>query len=122
MALYHNFKFEQVTPKSISATTDDPVDATALEQARAIVTSVRSAPIRSSKLLSIAHSFNDIPTSEATYIVPAEQLKAAYDALPDNERDALNAIHMRVKVFAEAQRNSGEATPKQVDLNMESRD
>jgi phosphoribosyl-ATP pyrophosphohydrolase/phosphoribosyl-AMP cyclohydrolase/histidinol dehydrogenase len=104
--VYHNFSFKQVSAESISATTDDPVDPAALEQARAIVNSVKDSKDRSAKLLQIAHDFKDIPADVDTYIVGAAELKEAFVSLPDEHRIALQNIHDRVKKFADAQRAS----------------
>lgn len=104
------------TPQQVQLEIKDPVDPTALTQAKAILDELRPASESSGTacnpdaLLSIAQRLGDIPKgdngSEGTYIATAEQCKAAFDALSDDERKSLLNIHNRVKVFADAQRKS----------------
>jgi len=109
------------TPQEVQLEIKDPVDPTALEQAKAILNELR--PITNngndqqqqqnsccpSALLSIAHRLGDIPKSgndSDSYIVSPSRCQAAFDSLNDAERQSLLNIHSRVKVFAEAQRRS----------------
>jgi len=109
------------TPQDVQLEIKDPVDPTALEQAKAILNELR--PITNngndqqqqqnscspSALLSIAHRLGDIPKSGSdsdSYIVSPSRCQAAFDSLNDDERKSLLNIHSRVKVFAEAQRRS----------------
>jgi len=109
------------TPQEVQLEIKDPVDPTALIQATAILAELRPTITTTngddqqqnscspSALLSIAHRLGDIPSSGSgsdSYIVSPERCQAAFDALSDDERKSLLNIHMRVKVFAEAQRRS----------------
>ena len=108
------------TPAEVQLEIKDPVDPTALEQAKAILNELRPTADNGSSqqtsccpnaLLSIAKRLGDIPKSSdngntATYIVSPTQCKSAFDSLTDDERKSLLNIHHRVKVFAEAQRKS----------------
>jgi histidinol dehydrogenase len=96
-----------VSPKDVSLEIKDPVDPSALEQARAILQELRpSAKIETAKLVEVAQRLGDIPKDSTTLVATKEECKAAFDALTDQERSALVNIHARVKVFAEAQRAS----------------
>ena len=96
-----------VTPDHVSLEIKDPVDPSALEQAKAIMRELRPGEIGSvsaEKLLEVGMRLGDL--KEGTYVVAPEACKAAFDGLSDEERTALVNIHRRVKVFAEAQRKS----------------
>ena len=102
------FVFPQVPPSSILSSSSSPVDASALVSASSVVSSLKLSPpsTRSSLLLSISKSFGDLPPDETTYIVPASELKSAYDSLPSSDRLALERVHSRIKSFALLQRSS----------------
>jgi len=95
----------------VSLEIKDPVDPTALEQARAIVSELRpsgpSGPVEAGKLLEVAKRLGDVPSDHAgSYTVSKEECKAAFDGLSDVDRASLIRIHDRVKAFANAQRRS----------------
>jgi len=97
------------TPDNVSLEIKDPVDATALVQAKGILTEIRdstSGSVIPSKLLEVAKRLGDIKEDAISYIVSKDECKAAYDELPDKDRKSLENIYNRVKVFAEAQRKS----------------
>merc|ERR1719329_173378 len=97
------------TPDNVSLEIKDPVDATALVQAKGILTEIRdstSGSVIPSKLLEVAKRLGDIKEDAISYIVSKDECKAAYDELPDQDRKSLENIYNRVKVFAEAQRKS----------------
>eukprot|EP00551_Chaetoceros_affinis_P006128 CAMPEP_0203670974 /NCGR_PEP_ID=MMETSP0090-20130426/6908_1 /ASSEMBLY_ACC=CAM_ASM_001088 /TAXON_ID=426623 /ORGANISM="Chaetoceros affinis, Strain CCMP159" /LENGTH=484 /DNA_ID=CAMNT_0050535967 /DNA_START=415 /DNA_END=1869 /DNA_ORIENTATION=+ len=121
-----------ITPDQVKLEIKDPVDPTALAQAKAIIAELRSASSSSSdadaktdtdtntdstnaslsssvipsNLINIARRLNDIPKESNTYVVTKEECQSAYDNLDDVQRQALINIHNRVKAFAEAQRKS----------------
>ena len=114
------------TPQEVQLEIKDPVDPTALSQARAILDELKapnssssscssSSPIASSAqstacspeaLLAIAKRLGDIPAENDSYIVSASRCQEAFESLSDAEKKSLLNIHSRVKVFAEAQRRS----------------
>jgi len=106
------------TPQEVQLEIKDPVDPTALSQAKAILDELKStnsvSTTQSSSstacspdaLLSIAKRLGDIPSDNDTYIVSPSQCQTAFDSLSEVEKKSLLNIHHRVKVFAEAQRSS----------------
>jgi histidinol dehydrogenase len=86
----------------------DPVDPTALAQAKAIMDEIRPTndAVLLSKLVEVAQRLGDIPRDSSTLIKTKEECKAAFESLTEQERTALVNIHARVKFFAEAQRAS----------------
>lgn len=100
----------RVNPEDVRLEIKDPVDPTALKQAKEIIDELRSTigdrPVVGSKLLTVGHRLGDIPVESSTYTVSADQCKAAFDGLSDDERTALVRIHDRIKRFAEQQRRS----------------
>jgi hypothetical protein len=101
-----NSILSRVTPENIALEIKDPVDAMALQQAKAIISEIRTASgkIDADKLLEVGLRLGDL--QEGPIIVSPDECKAAFDGLDDAERKALMNIHARVKAFAEAQRKS----------------
>jgi len=100
----------RVTPDKVSMEIKDPVDPTALGQAKAIIEEL-TAPtgngsVDGKALLDVAKRLRDIPEDATNFIVSKEECKAAFDGLSEQERTALVNIHGRVKAFAEMQRKS----------------
>ena len=100
------FSFPQIPAAAVASSLGDPVDKKALEQATAIVNDVKNAENRSAALLDVAWKFGDMSSDQKSYVVPHSELKAAYDTLPVEHREALDRIHKRVYTFAKAQRDS----------------
>jgi histidinol dehydrogenase len=98
----------RVTPDKVSLEIKDPVDPTALQQAKAIMDELMNDKgfVEPEKLLTVAKRLKDVPEDATTFIVSKEECKAAFDNLSDQERTALINIHARVKAFAEMQRKS----------------
>jgi len=97
------------TPDEVTLEIKDPVDPTALSQAKAILNELRpetQTACSPTALLSIAQRLGDIPKDASTYIVPPARCQEAFNGLTDDERTSLLNIHARVKLFAEAQRKS----------------
>jgi phosphoribosyl-ATP pyrophosphohydrolase/phosphoribosyl-AMP cyclohydrolase/histidinol dehydrogenase len=105
-----NHVLNRITPDKVALEIKDPVDPTALEQAKAIldelVRSDATGKVNGSKLLEVSKKLGDIPQDSDKYLVSTEECKAAFDALPASDRQALVNIHGRVKAFAEMQRKS----------------
>ena len=101
------------TPQEVQLEIKDPVDPDALLQSRAILDELRSGTstsgnrCSSNALLAIAKRFGDIPDDASSgYVVSPERCSEAFESLSSDERRSLLNIHARVKLFAEAQRNS----------------
>jgi hypothetical protein len=67
----------------------EPVDAKALEQARAIVDSIRAGGEKA--LVATATKFGDIKEGES-YTYTKEELKTAYDSLPKDQQGVLTRV------------------------------
>ena len=93
-----------LSPTTTSAEVEDPVDATTLGQAQAIVTAV--ATRGEEAVREHAARLGDIPSASAAIAVSVGDLKAAYDALPQETRDLLQRTAQRIRSFAQAQRDS----------------
>ena len=89
------FSFPQIPASSVSVNIGDPVDPQALEQAKAIVSSIKDADDKSKALLEKAKAFGDMQKEEESYVVPNKELKEAYENLLQTEREALDRIHAR---------------------------
>lgn len=106
----------RVTPAQVGLEIKDPVDTTALEQAKAILNELRGedGKVIGSKLLVVAKRLGDLPAEATSFTVTKEECKAAFGGLSDRERTALTNIHGRVKAFAEMQRRS--VTDAEMDI------
>ena len=104
----------RITPDQVALEIKDPVDPKALEQAKAIFEELKGSSgsssnnnkVQASKLLEVSKRLGDLPADADTFLVTKEQCQAAFEALPDADRQALVNIHGRVKAFAERQRSS----------------
>ena len=98
-----------ITPEEVVMECKDPVDPTALEQAKAILselTASGSGTVDTTKLVEVAQRLGDIPKDQDSYLVTKEACQSAYENLSSTDRSALDNIHARVKAFADAQRSS----------------
>ena len=98
----------RLTPDQVSLEIKDPVDATALEQAKAILKELRGADGRvvASKLLAVAQRLGDVPPDADSFTVSQADCRAAFDALTTEHRTALTNMHARIQAFAQLQRSS----------------
>ena len=107
----------RVTPDNLSLEVKDPVDPTALAQARDIIRELRggveSGPVRAAQLQVVAARLGDIPEG-GSYLISKDQCRAAFDGLAEAERTSLRNIHRRVERFARAQRAS--VTDMEMDI------
>lgn len=112
-----------ITPSEVTLEVKDPVDPTALEQARAILQDLRpsgTGHVLEAQLIQVAQRLGDLAQSDTTttttttttsssstqWIATKEECQAAFDGLTAQERSALVNIHARVAAFAKAQRSS----------------
>eukprot|EP00593_Proboscia_inermis_P015890 CAMPEP_0171310120 /NCGR_PEP_ID=MMETSP0816-20121228/20348_1 /TAXON_ID=420281 /ORGANISM="Proboscia inermis, Strain CCAP1064/1" /LENGTH=433 /DNA_ID=CAMNT_0011794103 /DNA_START=152 /DNA_END=1453 /DNA_ORIENTATION=+ len=99
-----------VTPAEVTLEIKNPVDPTALLQAKAILAELGAGeglgPILQPPLLKVAHRLGDVYADSTQLVITKEECQAAFDGLTDIERNALVNIHARVTRFAEAQRGS----------------
>lgn len=92
----------------------DPVDPTALAQAKDIIQELRSSSdesipkgtVHPAQLMKVGKKLGDLPEDSTSYIATKEECKTAFDGLSDVERQSLVNIHARVLAFATAQRMS----------------
>ena len=103
----------RVTPDQVALEIKDPVDPSALVQARAILdelvlttTTTTSTMVQEEALLTVAKRLGDLPPDATSCIVTPEECQAAYEGLTETERTALSNIYHRIKTFAEMQRRS----------------
>lgn len=103
-----NGVLNRITPDQVSLEIKDPVDPTALQQAKAILEELTNEKgmVNADSLLQVGKRFGDISKDASTFVISKEECKAAYDGLSESERTALTNIHGRVKAFAEMQRKS----------------
>lgn len=105
----------RVTPDKVALEIKDPVDPTALEQAKAIIGElVEGGFVGPANLLKVAKRLGDAPEDATDVYVSKEACKKAFEGLSDTERTALVNIHTRVKAFAEMQRKS--VTDMEMDI------
>lgn len=105
-----------ITPDQVTLEIKDPVDPSALEQAKDIISQIKNdqGTIDPLKLMNVAKTLGDIPKDDTSFVVQKEECKLAFEGLTDTERNSLVNIHARVKAFAEAQRNS--VTDMEIDI------
>lgn len=102
----------RVTPDQVGLEIKDPVDAKALEQARAILQELRGGDspdggrVRASALVRVAQRLGDIPNDSTQFLKSKADCRAAFENLPDGDRTALTNIHARIQAFAQRQRAS----------------
>jgi histidinol dehydrogenase len=97
----------RITPDQVSMEIKDPVDALALEQAKAIMSELMEGEmVGASNLLTVAKRLGDVTPESTAYTVTKEACQKAFEGLSDRERTALVNIHTRVKAFADMQRTS----------------
>lgn len=99
----------RVNPDSVSMEIKDPVDSTALGQAKDILdelTSNSNGSVNVDALLTVGKRLKDLPEDATKFVVTKEECKAAFEGLTEAEQTALTNIHGRVKAFADMQRKS----------------
>lgn len=115
MSVDNNEKYlTPISADQVKLEIKDPVDPTALSQAKDIIKELRSSSddtspngtVNPAQLMQVAKRLGDIPQEVNSYVATKEECKAAFDALNDVERRSLVNIHARVLAFATAQRMS----------------
>lgn len=100
----------RVTKDKVSLEIKDPVDPTALGQAKDILKELTSSStngsVQPTALLQVAQRLGDIPKDSSQYLVSKQACQEAYENLSEAERTALTNIHGRIKTFAQLQRKS----------------
>lgn len=110
-----SFKSSQlkvISPDQVSAFTYDAVDALALEQARPIVTDVKTKGLEAVR--AHAHRLGDLPTLESKIYYTPEELKTVYLSCSDEVQQVLHRVASRIRAFATLQRAS--VTNVQMDI------
>jgi histidinol dehydrogenase len=113
------FTLPRRLPHQVSLEIKDPVDAVALEQAKAIIQELRSgglteeggsavaaAAVSATKLQQVSHRLGDLPLTSSSFLISADACRSAYDALSETEQCALTNVHRRIQAFALAQRQA----------------
>jgi histidinol dehydrogenase len=118
MAPFHGDRMLHTrTPDNVALEMKDPVDPTALDQAKAIMAELRPAggKVDAEKLLQVAKRLGDIKDDDdSSFVISKEACQAAFEGLTEKERTSLVNIHNRVKAFAEAQRRA--VTDMEIDI------
>lgn len=91
-----------ITPEDVKLLTFDPVDPVARDQAAAILKEVRENG--TAGLIDVAVRLRDIESADAKLYYSRDDLKVAFDNLPEGERNVLLRTAERIKKFASAQR------------------
>lgn len=99
-----SFRFLRKAPSDVRAHSHefDPVDAKTRSIAQGIIDEVRAGG--ETALRSIAAKFGDLASPDARLVLNREDMKAAYDSLPEDQQTLLERVAARIRVFAEAQR------------------
>lgn len=95
---------KQITPEQVAGFAYDPVDPRALADARAIVDDVRENGLPA--LQAHAARLGDVADAQQPLLVGKDELRAAFEKLPENEQLVLQSTAQRIKAFAQAQRAS----------------
>ncbi|RLN55142.1 hypothetical protein BBJ28_00016391, partial [Nothophytophthora sp. Chile5] len=95
---------KQIAPSDVASFAYDPVDPQALADASVIVSDVRQNGLPA--LRAHAVRLGDVPSTDAPLLLPKSALQSAFEALPKLEQQVLQRTTQRVRVFAQAQRDS----------------
>ena len=93
-----------VTPEEVKTLHQNPVDEKAKEQAAAILKEVNDGGLDG--LLNVAVRLRDLETKTSKAFYGRDDLKAAYDALGEENRALLQRTANRIRTFAESQRKA----------------
>jgi len=93
-----------ISPADVEQEDFEPVEPQARAQALEILNEVKEKGEEG--LLRIARKFGEIKENSSTFVLGKEELKAAFDALPEEQQGVLTRTAKRIRSFAEAQRDS----------------
>eukprot|EP00928_Gymnodinium_smaydae_P054107 TRINITY_DN37939_c0_g1_i1.p1 TRINITY_DN37939_c0_g1~~TRINITY_DN37939_c0_g1_i1.p1 ORF type:complete len:437 (-),score=91.03 TRINITY_DN37939_c0_g1_i1:45-1355(-) len=102
-----------IRPDEVEDQSFEPVDAKAREQALAIITEVRTDGVDG--LLRCAWRFRELPEGSRKYMLDRDELQAAFNSLPEDQRGVLERTAKRIRNFAVAQRATIRATEVAID-------
>eukprot|EP01117_Protostelium_nocturnum_P010052 TRINITY_DN3584_c1_g1_i3.p1 TRINITY_DN3584_c1_g1~~TRINITY_DN3584_c1_g1_i3.p1 ORF type:complete len:1502 (-),score=554.93 TRINITY_DN3584_c1_g1_i3:1002-5507(-) len=97
-----NFLLRRVSPSSVAAASEDPIDDKVYSISRDIVEDVRNNG--ESAMLKHAVRLGDIKEGES-YILDKSQMEKVFLSLPQSQRETLERTAERIKKFAKAQRD-----------------
>ena len=100
---------KSLQPSEVQLELKDPVDPTALQQAKAIINDILTESkqsVEETKLLNVAQKFGDVPKDATSVLISKETCQQAFDSLEKQEQTSLQNIHKRVQAFAQMQRSS----------------
>jgi histidinol dehydrogenase len=92
-----------LTPETIPVDCSEPVDPKALETAKAVIKSISERG--EAALLEQAIKFGELKEGDA-YTASKEEMKFAFDSLTEAEQGVITRVAGRIRVFAQAQRDS----------------
>lgn len=95
---------KQIAPEQVASFAYDPVDVRALADARTIVNDVKERG--EAALRAHAHRLGDLANEEQPMLISKDDLRAAFEALPEAEQGVLRRTTDRIRLFAKAQRES----------------
>jgi len=97
-------ELRMLSPGDISKEDFEPVDQEVREKALAIITDVRKQGEEG--LLQYAWRFGEIPKDQRKFLMTRDELKAAFESLPESQQGVLTRTADRIRTFAKAQRDS----------------
>ncbi len=92
-----------ISPEDVALSRTEAIDAPTLKGAEEIVNAVKEGG--DSQLRALALKFGDVEEG-GPLVLSRDDLKAAFDALPDADQALLQRTADRIRVFAEAQRSA----------------
>lgn len=93
-----------MTLEQVAQRVFEPVEPEARAQALAIIEDVKASGEEA--LLKYARRFGEIPEGSTKYVYSKEELQAAFQSLPEQQRGVLERTAGRIRGFAKAQRAS----------------
>lgn len=93
-----------ITPEDVEDQNFEPVEPKAREQALAILNDIKENG--EAATLKYARQFGEVAAGSSSYILGREELKKAFEGLPEDQRGVLQRTAKRILRFAEAQRES----------------
>lgn len=101
-----------ITPQEVEDQDFEPVEPQAREQALAILNDIKANGQEA--LLKYGRRFGEVAGDSSTLVLGREELKKAFDALPEEQQGVLRRTAARITAFAQAQKSS--IQPVEVDI------